>query len=172
MIKLKGKAENLDILSKYFSSKKVIIPEYFHFTIQNFIQNKRLILKKIEKKLKFNTIILRSSTIKEDQKDLSNAGKYDSKILKKNLQYPGLLNVIENYIKQFKSSNDKIIVQNLIKNVNFAGVIFTKDINYNSPYYILNYDNTGKTNLVTSGVKNKKQKTLVIFKKYKNKKKT
>ena len=47
-----------------------------------------------------------------------------------------------------------------------SGVIFTRDINTNAPYYVINYDTSGKSDLVTSGKKNISQKTLNILKKY------
>ena len=77
--------------------------------------------------------------------------------------------MINNFVKQFKSKKDKIIIQEYITNVDFSGVIFTKDINYDSPYYTINYDNSGKTNLITSGEKNDKIKSLIIYKNFSGK---
>ena len=48
-----------------------------------------------------------------------------------------------------------------------SGVIFTKDINTNAPYYVINFDRSGKTDLVTSGKKNLSQQTLNILRNYK-----
>ena len=102
--------------------------------------------------------------------DKSYAGKYESKIFFrkkiKKLKYE-----IELFLRQFDRGNDEIIVQKFIK-VDIAGVIFTKDSKYNSPYYLINYDTSGKTNLITSGSKNKKKKKqLIIFKEHKTKSK-
>ena len=52
-----------------------------------------------------------------------------------------------------KNKNDLIIVQDFIEKVQISGVVFTNDINSNAPYYLINYDESGKTNLVTSGKK-------------------
>ena len=30
----------------------------------------------------------------------------------------------------------------MITNVDYSGVVFTRDINHNSPYYVINYDDT------------------------------
>ncbi len=164
MYKLKGKAENLDILSKIFQNKNVVIPKYFYFTVAYYKTHRRIIVKKIKQLLVKKKIILRSSSKKEDQSEISNAGKYSSMVLKSYLNELEILKILDRFMYQFSSTKDKIIVQELISEVNYSGVIFTKDINYNSPYFIINYDNTGKTNLVTSGVENKTQKTLIIYK--------
>ena len=44
-----------------------------------------------------------------------------------------------------------------------SGVIFTREPNYNSPYYIINYDTSGKTNIITSGKNNNSIQTICIF---------
>ena len=49
-----------------------------------------------------------------------------------------------------------------------AGVAFSRDPNINAPYYIINYDTTGYTNKITSGVKNLNSATSVIYKDRKN----
>ena len=52
----------------------------------------------------------------------------------------------------------------MIINVDYSGVVFTRDINHNSPYYVINYDDTGKTNLITSGAENQRIRSLVVYK--------
>jgi|ETNmetMinimDraft_33_1059910.scaffolds.fasta_scaffold03351_3 phosphohistidine swiveling domain-containing protein len=168
-MKLKGKAENLDILVKIFKRSNIKIPKYFYFSIKEYKKSKNSVINRTKKILKKNPIIIRSSSIYEDKNNLSNAGKYNSKIVKKHLNKKKLKIILNEYLKQFKSNNDKIIVQKLIDNVSCSGVIFTKDINLNSPYYSINYDNSGKTNLITSGLKNDNQKSLIIYKNYKKK---
>ena len=51
-----------------------------------------------------------------------------------------------------------------MENLELSGVIFTKDPKTNSDYYIINYDTSGKTDLVTSGSKNLSMKTMYIYK--------
>ena len=45
-----------------------------------------------------------------------------------------------------------------------SGVIFNKDPQTGSPYYIINYDDSGKTDLITSGNKNPTIQNLTIYK--------
>ena len=54
-------------------------------------------------------------------------------------------------------------VQPMLQNVTMSGVIFTSDIDTLSPYYIINFDESGSTNSVTSGNSNK-LKTLFLKK--------
>ena len=57
-------------------------------------------------------------------------------------------------IRKFKSDDDRIIFQEFLKKPDVSGVIFTRDINNLAPYFVINYDISGKTNLITSGKKN------------------
>ena len=169
MYRLKDKATNLDILRKVFkNNKNIIIPTYFYFSVRSLMRDENKVLERIFLFNKNHSLIIRSSSIDEDKSNFSNAGKYDSKIIKKNTPFTEIKRIFKSFLKQFKSQNDKIIIQQMITGVSYSGVIFTQDINHNSPYYVINYDNSGKTNLITSGVENEKIRSLVI---YKNKKK-
>ncbi len=165
--KLIGKAENLDLLSKIFKNKEVIIPKYFYFSITEFLYNKNFFFKKIFNFSKKKKIIIRSSSTNEDNVNFSNAGKYESKILDKKSSVDLIIRILERFIKQFKSKNDKIIIQEFLSSVDYSGVIFTKDINYDSPYYTINFDTSGKTDLITSGKQNDKINSFVIYKNHK-----
>ncbi len=111
---------------------------------------------------------MRSSAVSEDQSQNSQAGKYDSVTIKKNEKKSKIEITLDHFVKQFTNLCDLIIVQQKITNVDLSGVLFSKDTNHDSPYYLINYDSSGKTNLITSGSDNNKEKHLVI---YKNKKK-
>ena len=86
----------------------------------------------------------------------------------KKLSEKSLLTSTKKIIKKFKSNNDKVIFQEYLEKPDMSGVIFTRDINNLAPYYVFNYDLSGKTNLITSGKKNISQKTLIIHRDYKN----
>ena len=152
----KTKAQNLKLLKKFFQNKKVDIPKFFYFTKKDFYKNKIFYLNKIKSEVLKNDIIIRSSALSEDRSDKSYAGKYESRIFFRK-KIKKLKHEIELFLRQFDRGNDEIIVQKFIKKVDIGGVIFTKDIKHNSPYYLINYDTSGKTNLITSGSKNKKK---------------
>ncbi len=159
------KAETLHSLSHNLK-KKIIIPKFLFYKKINFIKNKEKILKLVKKKFYKKKIIIRSSGKDEDKINNSLAGKYDS-IITKNLSHKNLIFCAEKLFRKLKKNNDQIIFQEFIEETDISGVIFTADINNNSPYFIINYDTSGKTNLITSGQKNISEKTLIIFRDYK-----
>ena len=77
----KSKAENLDAIRKDKNFKKYLqVPEFFFFKKKDLKKNKFKIYNFIKKK----HCIFRSSSQNEDKVNISNAGFYDSFILKKN----------------------------------------------------------------------------------------
>ena len=57
--------------------------------------------------------------------------------------------VIDSYGEEGKSN--EVLIQPQIEHITVSGVAFTRDINNNSPYYIINYEATGSTDGITSG---------------------
>ena len=156
------KAETLKFLSKHLK-QDINIPKFFFINIKDLNKKYAFLYKKIKYYFNNKNIILRSSSISEDQKDMSNAGKYDSIVIK-NLTIENLERNIIKISKKFNSKKDQILIQEYIENPDISGVLFTRDINTNAPYYILNYDTSGKTNLITYGKKNFSIKEAVFFK--------
>ena len=56
---------------------------------------------------------------------MSNAGKYDSIIIKKT-NFSSLENTINKIMHKFKNNNDQILVQNFIQKPDISGVILQK----------------------------------------------
>ena len=159
------KAETLKFINQNFKKYKIrniLIPGFIFFSKSEFRKNKKKIILDIKKKFRKKKIIIRSSSLSEDNENLSNAGKYlsisnlrsNSKILEQS---------IIKIIKKFDSPKDQIIVQEFIQKTEMSGVIFTREPNYNSPYYIINYDTSGKTDVITSGKNNDSIQTICIF---------
>ena len=163
---LPSKVKNILHLKRINSNNEIKIPKFFYYSKKELIKNIEIISKKILEFNKNSDVIVRSSA-KDEDNDTSNAGKYSSLVLLKKSKYKKteLKDKLNIFLEQFKNQNDYIIFQKYIKKVDCAGVIFTSEINYDTPYIIINYDETGKTNLITSGQKNINQKNLFIFKK-------
>jgi len=141
---------------------KNLVPKFFYFKKLAFINYKSKIINKI--KSKFNSdIIVRSSAKNEDSYKTSNAGHYDSYIIKKK-NFNKIEQIISKLIKKLKNENDEIIIQKFIDKPDIAGVLFTKDKDTNSNYYNLNYDKSKKTYLITSGANNPTIKSITIYK--------
>ena len=101
-------------------------------------------------------IVIRSSSKGEDGFESSNAGHFES-VLGVNSSdakevIAALMEVYHSYGKDGDISDDEqILVQSQTVGVQFSGVCFTRDIQRNRPYYVINYDDTGSTDKVTSG---------------------
>ena len=75
-----------------------------------------------------------------------------------------------------KSLDEFVIVQNLQKNYDSSGVVFSNDLENSRPYYVINdlEKKFGDTTLITSGKSFNEKKIIIfkkskyIFKKYKN----
>lgn len=159
------KAESLQFLSKYQKFLNIKIPNFFFLDKNNFKLKENIVLKKIQNKFKKKKIIIRSSSLQEDKEDQSNAGKFKSF---GNINYNDKNKIkekINEIIDEFDNSKDQILIQEFIDKPKVSGVIFTRDIKNNSPYLTINYDLSGRTDLITSGKINPTMKTLTIFKK-------
>ena len=141
LLNLKGKLKNAEVLDQ------IVI---------NFRQFKRdsSIIQKAIKRKKWDNIslIVRSSSISEDQDKYSKAGMFltisDIK---------GLDEISSAVRKIFRSYHnvchkDEVFIQPFLKKVKSSGVIFTRDINNNTPYIKINYDDSGgRSDTITSG---------------------
>jgi phosphoenolpyruvate synthase/pyruvate phosphate dikinase len=111
-------------------------------------------------------LIVRSSSLNEDNLKTSNAGGYDS-VLDVDISSDDEINsAIKQVILSYESDmnpGDEILIQPMLSNVTMSGVIFTSDIDTLSQYYIVNYDESGSTTSVTSG-KGQNLKTFVTSK--------
>ena len=130
-------------------------------------RKKSEILKKIKSKFKSgSTIAVRSSTLIEDGKKQSYAGKYKTFLNVKMHKAEKCINTI---IKGYDNNpGNQIIIQKMAKNISMSGVCMSRNIEDGAPYYVLNYDDTsGRTDTVTGG---KGQSKLVyIFRDFHNK---
>lgn len=161
---LSNKAQTLDLLKQIFQNTDIVIPDYFHFSVEEYHTSPNdLVYRVFEFSKSFQTVIVRSSAIDEDQQNKTLAGKYQSITLSqpKNLELKTQLAL---FVKQFHSPKDRIIVQKQITAVDQAGVVFTQDINSAAPYYLINYDDSGYTNLITAGTANVQKKQLIVYK--------
>ena len=162
-LKKKGytKAESLKYLKLYEKKLNFQVPELIYFTKNNYYKNSIRIIKNIKKTFKNKRVIIRSSSLQEDNLKGSNAGKFKSF---KNITIKNdiLTKHIDLVAKDFNKNDDQIIVQEFISKPKFSGVIFTRNINNNSPYYFINFDKSGLTDLITSGRFNPSMKTIIV----------
>lgn len=148
------KAEMLTKLYGQLENAQVLPVKYF--TVSNWLKNRQDILNEIQKEKEFNVpLIVRSSSLNEDGFLYSNAGTYDSILHVQGTEH--LIKAIDQVVKSYQSSNEsnQVLVQPMLSQVKVSGVIFTKDPNTGSDYYIINYDDiSSQTDSITAGKTN------------------
>lgn len=134
--------------------KKSKIEDIFIFTVNEFMLNRDEVIDNIQKMFSSGKIVIRSSSEREDAFEASNAGHYDSVLNVNVIDRDEICLAINKVIASYQVDNDEddqILVQRQTQNVLVSGVIFTRDIQRNRPYYVINYDSSGSTDSVTSG---------------------
>ena len=145
------KADTLERLHKLPIGAKTL--PIISFTKHEWNSDSKNLLRNIAK-LTNNEVIVRSSAINEDTSSKSNAGKYLSighvNINKK--KHSLLCKAINDVFSSYDNDDDnQVFVQEHLSNIKIAGVAFTVDLTTYSDYYIINYDDLGGYDSVTSG---------------------
>jgi len=114
------------------------------------------VVEKIGKRYAGQKIVVRSSASNEDSLQSSNAGHYDSNLNIRADDPAEVAAAIENVLQSYRrdgllGTGEQILVQKQTEDVAAGGVIFTRDLRRNRPYYLVNYDDNGSTDSVTSG---------------------
>lgn len=142
--------------------KKSYIEDMYVIYADEFLHDKTEVFSRINDIFKGDTIVVRSSSRNEDCMECSNAGHFDS-ILNvdsndKNAVISAITSVINSYIDEDSADepeeqlkDEQVLIQRQAKDIVISGVVFTRDIMYNRPYYMVTYDDNGSTDSVTSG---------------------
>ena len=156
---ISSKADTLKTLYPLLTKSR--IEPLYSFTISDWKNEKEPIIAKILDMFSSNLIVVRSSAVQEDTLDQSMAGCFESVLNvdpKEKAEIEDAINeVFESYKeKDAETSFNQILVQKQTDNILMSGVVFTRTLTQNSPYYVINYDDTtGSTDSVTSGRENK-----------------
>jgi len=140
--------------------KKSRIEDMFVFTVSDWKNKKQEILSKIKGKFDGN-VVVRSSAVNEDTLDKSMAGCFESELNVNSSNKDKVESAIKNVIGSYKhktseSSFNQVLVQNQTRDIVMSGVVFTRTLEENAPYYVINYDDSsGESDTVTKGVENK-----------------
>jgi len=102
------------------------------------------------------SLIVRSSSQNEDSMDQSLAGHFESEL--DVIGKKDLIVAIDKVAASLKNGdeNDEIFIQPMLKDVDLAGVAFTRDPSNNGYYYVVSYDDSGSgsTSSITAGSSN------------------
>jgi glutamine kinase len=125
------------------------------FTTSSWENDAKSILKDISSQFENTRLVVRSSSIGEDNWQSSNAGGFESLLNVDGADAIQLSKSIESVVASYgdkKSDDDQILIQEFLQNVKSAGVIFTCSLESGAPYYRFNFDDkTQSTETVTAG---------------------
>ncbi|MBZ7950237.1 PEP-utilizing enzyme [Campylobacter molothri] len=148
------KAKNLYNLQSKLTKAKVL--PLVLTSLKELEQNKEAILEKISH-LNAEKVIIRSSSSSEDSMVNSNAGAFLSLANVLTNDKIELLQALEKVGNSMPSKDDEILIQPMLENIELCGVGFSVDKDNFSPYFCLQYDESGSSNSITDGsVKNAK----------------
>lgn len=153
------KANTLKALQPILKHSK--IEKTFVFTVMDWNEKRDEILLQIKKEFSPNTIVIRSSAINEDTFDSSMAGCFHSELNVSSNDTRMIELSIKKVIDSYKRRNlnnlfNQILVQLQTQDIEISGVAFTRTLESNAPYYVINYDDrTGLSDTVTKGIENK-----------------
>ena len=146
-----SKANVLEALYKKVKCSRIEKP--FIFTIEDWVKNEEEIILEIQKTFLNKKVIIRSSAIGEDSIDKSNSGNFLSLqniSTEKNILKNAIMKVKLSYAeKNSENKKNQILIQEQTKNVKTSGVIFTRTSDIGSPYYVINFEDSQRTDSVT-----------------------
>jgi glutamine kinase len=159
-----SKADVLKLLSSKVKLAK--IEEIFIFSVNEWTENQKKILKQIKNKFKNNLIVIRSSALDEDSIFKSGAGNYESILFVNPTLEKQIISAITTVVNSYKfkgnfNKKNQIIVQKQTLDSIINGVIFTRTPESGSPYYVINFNENNNTESVTKG---EKSNVVKIFK--------
>lgn len=148
------KAKNLYNLQSKLTKAKVL--PLVLTSLKELEQNKEAIFNKISH-LNTEKVIIRSSSSSEDSMVNSNAGAFLSLANVLTNDKIEFLQALEKVGNSMPSKDDEILIQPMLENIELCGVGFSVDKDNFSPYFCLQYDESGSSNSITDGsVKNAK----------------
>ena len=158
------KAATLAFLAENLSS--AVVCERIVFSAGAWSADQGRIVNDIQSNKQFGEVIVRSSALNEDGFASSMAGAYTSVLNVDSSSTAGLTEAIEAVITSYgpaAEAENEVLVQPMITNVSMSGVIFSRDLNSGSPYYVINYDDqSGLTDTITSGTTDT-ERTLFVY---------
>lgn len=148
------KANTLKALNSLISHGK--IEEMNIVTVGDYMRNKVNVTEGIKAQFKGEKIVVRSSSANEDCFTKSNAGHYTSVLDVDSASTNAIKQAIDEVIDSYRTDisdidSEQVLIQHQAVDVVYSGVLFTHDVQEKRPYYLINYDDNGFTDSVTSG---------------------
>lgn len=145
------KAETLERLAPQLTEGRCC--EQMVVSVRRWTAERDVVTAEIIQRFRLARLAVRSSAGLEDTWEKSNAGA----LVSVTGVEPSLAAVswaIDDVIRSYGADADdqEVLIQPMVENVTFSGVVLTRDLDTGGPYYVINYDDySGRTDTVTSG---------------------
>lgn len=144
--------------------KKSYVEDSYILLADDFLNDRELACKYISDQFGEAMIVVRSSSVMEDNMTTTNAGHFKSVLdvdaSDRQAVCDAVLQVLESYLEgdvseeklaELSERKEQVLIQRQTTDIKYSGVVFTRDVIYNRPYYTVTYDDNGSTDSVTSG---------------------
>lgn len=164
------KAETLHRLQGQLESA-CILPLHT-LRVREWYDDPESVLLRIREAFPDTSVVVRSSALNEDTESSSLAGTYESVLDVPTENTEALATALNQVCASYGKDGDnndphsddhQVLVQPMLRDVVISGVALTADLESSAPYYIVNYDTSGSTESITSGI-GRDHRTLVVYK--------
>ena len=164
---IKGKVNTLKFLNNKLTLSSV--PDFIVVSAISLPEDIEDFYTIIKQKFDNSLVAIRSSASEEDGEQSSMAGAFETVLNVNPCNKDEVIKALGKVYNSFKNkrlvnSEDKIFIQKMIVDINMSGVLFTRELNSGSPYYVVNYDDqSGRSDTVTSGASEYSNRTMYIY---------
>lgn len=146
------KAQTLERLRPMVSQSR--IGEQIAFTLEEWQQSMGCCLRRVYDAFGTGGLAVRSSALGEDSFHSSGAGCFDSVLNVDGADADVVARAVDQVAASYADGNaaHQILVQRMVEDIQFSGVVMTRTLSYGAPYRVVNYDPvSGASDTVTSG---------------------
>jgi len=146
--KFSSKAQTLRALSKKLTTARIL--PMLIVRNASWLRSREDVLRQVHSKFGHEPLIVRSSSVQEDQTFASQAGTFLTKLM---VSTSDVHKAIDEVFQSYKTvtASDEVLIQPMLRSVVRSGVILTHDPNTCAPYRMINWHDGPDTTAVTSG---------------------
>ena len=145
-----SKADTLQRISADLSQS--VVPPSMSFQVAEWAARRDQLLNEVTDRWPSHLLAVRSSSALEDTDEASMAGMFDSILNVDANDRSMLASAIDKVTSSLRTISDQVLIQTMVRDVVFSGVVMSHDTHNGAPYYVINYDDeTGRTDTVTGG---------------------
>jgi len=152
---LGSKSQTLERLRNRICHATIL--EQVRFTVGDWAESAEKLVANIASLPGDGQVIVRSSALDEDSWSESRAGRYHSVLDVDSADSGAIEMAVNRVIESFGPDhgilkNHEIFVQPFLSDIKVSGVVFTRDMETQAPYVVINFDSaSGKTDTITGG---------------------